>query len=366
MKKLNFSLLAAAVLAGNVMADSSTLEDAFKNGKTSGELSAYFTQADNGGATADSGYSLGSVSLGFETDTMGGVKAAVGFMANTEFSEKEDGDYSAGDEPKAIMNIANLSYANDAVTVILGRQAIDLEWIGDYHEAAVAAITAIPNATIILGYTDKINTSANDGALEDFSKINGTKGAYVADVSYKVNDNVALGAYYMDAPDVFSAAGGKVELTMGELGAVAKYAATSEDTMANDGDIAAIDLSYTTETFGVNGGYITTDNTAGAGSLPALGDNINPFDSGNQVYGADADTWYVGASASVAGFDLGVLYGSTDYDNGGVEETEKEFNFTVEKEVYKNTTLSLLVADIDAEATNDDSTYYSAQLIYSF
>ncbi len=368
MTKIKLSLLTATLLASSLLADSNTLEDAFKNGTTSGEISAYTVSSDNGGTTQDSGYSLGHINLGYETDSLNGFKVAVGFMANHKFSEKENGDYSDGTEPKAVANIANISYANEVLSLTVGRQEIDLEWISDYHEAAVGVITAIPNTTLILGYTDRVSASANDEALYDFTDIgvNGD-GAYVLDATYTINDNIALGAYYMDAEDTFTAVGGKVDFNMNGFGAVAKYTTTDEDvSTTDDGDIMALDLSYSNDTFGVNGGYITTDKTGGIGSLDALGENINPLDSGNQVYGTDADTYYISANYSVSGFDFGAIYGSTDYKNGAVEATEKEFNFTIDKEIYANLSLSLLFADIDAEISDDDSTYYSAQLVYSF
>lgn len=371
MKKLGLSTVTAVLLAGNLFAESTTLEDAFKNGKVNGELSVYGIYSDNKGTTLDSGYSLGSISMGYETDTLNGFKATVGFMANSELSEKENGDYSSIDEPKSIMNIANVSYINDDYTIIAGRQMIDLEWIADYHEAVVGVISNIPNTTIILGHTDKINTSANDGALERFSKFNGSKGASVVDVTYKMDDSLTFGAYYMNARNLFNAFGGKAELSILEFAVSAKYAVTNEDrrnttTNGVDGDIFAVDISYSNDLFGLNTGYITTDKTGAIGSLATLGDNINPFDTGNQVYGTDADTYYIGMNGNLRGFNLGILYGSTDYDNSGIEETEKEFNFTIEKEVYKNTTLNLLFADINAETSNNDSTYYTAQLVYSF
>ena len=369
MKKINLSILTAALLTSNLMADSNTLEDAFKNGKASGEISAYTVSNDNGGTTKDSGYSLGHINLGYETDTLSGFKAAVGFMSSTELDEKENGDYEDGrDVPKALLNIANVGYVNDLFSLTLGRQEIDLEWISDYHEAAVGVITAIPNTTLIVGYTDKVSASANDEALYKFSDIgvNGD-GAYVIDATYTINDNLALGAYYMDAKDTFSAVGGKIDFNINGFGAIAKYTTTDEDVAGTvDGNIAAVDLSYANDTFGVNAGYITTDKDGGIGTLEALGENINPLDSGNQVYGVDAQTYYIGANYSVAGFDFGAIYGSTDYKNGTVDETEKEFNFTIDKELYKNFTVSLIFADIDAHVANDDSTYYSAQLVYSF
>jgi hypothetical protein len=321
MKKLTMSLVAVAALSSVAMADATSLEDAFAKGKVSGEIGAYTTATSNSGTTADSGYSLGSVSLGYETASLNGFKASLGFMASTKLGEKVTGDYGDG-TPKSIMNIANVSYTSDAFTLIVGKQAIDLEWIGDYHEAVVGVVSAIPNTTIILGHTERINTSANDGALEEFSSmlvggaVEMKDGANVLDVTYEIDKTTKVGAYYMNAPDLFSAVGAKVEAEVAGLGVVAKYAQTSEDT-ANaatngvDGSIMALDLGYKVGEIALNGGYITTDSKGAIGSIFALGDNINPLDTGNQVYTTDAKTLYVGASTTVAGFELGGIYGTT-------------------------------------------------------
>jgi hypothetical protein len=243
MKKLTMSLVAVAALSSVAMADATSLEDAFAKGKVSGEIGAYTTAANNGGTSYDTGYSLGSVSLGYETASLNGFKASLGFMASTGLSEKNngsdatkvDGDGNPADDynnaVKSIMNIANISYSNDMGTLIVGKQAIDLEWISDYHEAVVGVVSAIPNTTIILGHTERVNTSANDGALEEFATI-GTNGdgANVLDVTYEIDKTTKVGAYYMDAPDTFSAVGAKVEAEVAGLGVVAKYAKTSEDT----------------------------------------------------------------------------------------------------------------------------------------
>ena len=120
------------------------MEDAFKHGKVSGEIGAY-TKGKNNSGTADTGYSLGSTSLNFETASIYGFKAAMGFMANTSFDEKKAGDYerSLNGNPvvKSIMNVANVSYSDDMFTVIAGKQAIDLEWISDYHETEFFQVT---------------------------------------------------------------------------------------------------------------------------------------------------------------------------------------------------------------------------------
>ena len=47
------------------------------------------------------------------------------------------------------MTEAYLKYAMEGFSITAGRQAIDLEWLGDYNEAVVAAITVIPDTTVV-------------------------------------------------------------------------------------------------------------------------------------------------------------------------------------------------------------------------
>lgn len=362
MKKLTMSLAVSAIVASGAFATS--LEDAFAKGKVSGEIGGYLTSSNNGGTTKDTAYSLGSVSLNYETASVNGFKASLGFMANTKIAEKDD-DYGVN-TPKSIMNVANVSYTSDAFTAIVGKQAIDLEWIADYHEAVVGVVSAIPNTTIILGHTERINTSANDGALEEFHVNPMTeKGANVLDVTYEIDKTTKVGAYYMDAPDVFSAVGAKVEAEVSGLGVVGKYATTSEDGAGvKDGSIMALDLSYSVGEIALNGGYIKAGKDNGAGSITALGDNINPLDSGNQVYTTDATTLYAGLSTSVAGFDLGALYGTTDY--AGAKESEINLSASWECKLVKGLNMSVLYANIAGDTSATDETYYSIQAVYSF
>jgi len=358
MKKLTMSLAVSAIVASGAFAsDATTLEDAFAKGKVSGEIGAYTTAESK----QDTGYSLGSISLNYETATVDGFKASLGFMANTKLDTKNETAFDGA--PKSVMNVANISYTSDAFTAIVGKQAIDLEWIADYHEAVVGVISAIPNTTIILGHTERFNANANDGALGEFAKI-GTDGANVLDVTYAINETTKVGGYYMDAQNVFSASGAKVEAEVSGLGVVGKYATTSEDSGAKDGSIMALDLGYKVGEIALNGGYIATGKDNGIGSISTLGDNINPLDSGNQVYSTDATTMYVGASTAIGGFELGGIYGTTSY--GTSDESELNLSASWECKFVKNLNVSVLYANISGETAAADKSYYSAQLVYSF
>jgi len=359
MKKLTMSLVVSAIVASGAFATS--LEDAFIKGKTTGELSAY-TTADS---KADTGLSLGSISLNYETASIDGFKASLGLIANTKLNSKNDTSFDGA--PKSVINVANISYASDAFTVIAGKQAIDLEWISDYHEAVVGVVNTIPNTTIIVGHTEKFNANAkNDAALSRFNTI-GTKGANVVDATYQINDTTKVGAYYMDAPDLFSAVGAKVETEVNGAGVVAKYATTFEDVAdTKDGTIIALDLSYKVGEIGFNGGFIKAGKNNGVGSLTTLGDNINPLDSvDSKVYNTDAKTLYVGATTTIDRFTLNGIYGTTDYD-ASKKESELNLSASWECKFVKNLNVSVLYANISAESSTDDKSYYSAQLVYSF
>ncbi len=357
MKKLTMSFAVSAIVASGAFAIDTSA------GTISGEIGAYTTS----NSKTDTGYTMGSASLNFETKDMSGFKAALGVMANGKIAEENDADWDDNSED-AVVNVANVSYSNEAFTVIAGRQAIDLEWISDYHEAVVGVLKAIPNTTVILGHTTKKTGNDNYEPLAKFTKFNGTDGASVLDVTYELDKTTKFGAYYMDAPNVFSAIGAKVETEVSGLGIVAKYATTSEDSGAKDGSIMALDLAYSVGEISLNGGYITTGKDNGKGSIDTIGDNINPLDTGDKVYGTDAKTLYVGASTTVAGFELGGIYETTSYDNSGASEKESELNLTAswECKFVKNLNISALYSNISAETSADDSSYYSLQAVYSF
>ncbi|MDY0320460.1 MAG: Opr family porin [Arcobacteraceae bacterium] len=374
-------LATISLFAASSIYAADTLEDAFKGGTTTGELSVYTVSTDNK-TIKDSGYTVGSMYLNYATAELNGFKATFGGRANHLFNEKETDDYWTTDDgkwgdstdtshTKAVVTEANISYANDMVTIIAGRQPIDLEWIGDYHDAVVG-ILAYDKLTAIAGYTKRKMAADPDGRLQKMGDIldkDGKKtGAAVVDLSYAINDNLSVGAYYMDAQDLFSAVGGSVTGSLDALTATAKYAQTSEDdSSVKDGDIVALDLSYAIgEIATIGGGYIKADKEGGTGTIAALGDNISPFEDGNQVYGTDAKTWYLNASTEVAGFGLGALYGETKYLNGTTKEKEKELNLFVDKEVYKNLTASVIYADVKTHDKDDKYNYASLQLTYSF
>ncbi|WP_419769191.1 MAG: Opr family porin [Candidatus Marinarcus sp.] len=360
MKKLSLVACGLLVSTVSVFADSSTLKEAFAKGTTSGDITVYSQHSDNKGGTLDSGYTSGSVGITYETDSLNGFNAKIGFRGNHELSEKEDGDYSSNYANNASITEANVKYEDDNFALIFGRQAIDLEWLGDYNDAVVGVVKAIPNTAIVVGYTNRqaeigIDT---DNKFEEITK----DGAYVVDVKYEGIENVVLNPYVYSAPDVADFYGAKVSYDNDLFGVTAHYAASSEDTQ-EDGDFYNLEARLNLAGVALAAGLFQTDKTVGAGSISAYGDQ-NPFDEGTNVYEADATTYYGSASYTIADLTLTALYGSTEY--GTANATTDELNLIAEYSFTEAISGNITYVDYDDQANSDDFKKVFANVTYSF
>ena len=360
------SLIASGLILSSTMAfGADTIDSAFKEGKVSGSLALYGEKYDHKDGEKDSGFGNGNATVGFETGSFYGLNAKAEFKGNLDLGEVEDGDRENGApfENNSLMTEAYIKYSMEGFALTAGRQAVDLEWLGDYHEAVVAAITAIPDTTVVLGYTQRKAESGID-LSEDFHEFNGNKGAYVIDVKYAGLEGIEFNPYAYSAPDVADWYGLKTTFTADMFGAVAHYAISSEDTQ-DDGSIGHLELNTTIEDFTAAVGYIRTDKDNGAGSMDTVGDNISPFDTGNNTYAEDAKTLYGSVGYSIADIELGALYGETKFD---ADYKEKELNLTVGYSITEALATSLLYGDVNADETNGDvdDKYFLASVEYTF
>lgn len=370
-KGQTISLVACGLLLSSSMAfGADTIDSAFKEGKVSGSLALYGAKYDLKDGGTDSGYGNGNATVAFETGSFYGLSAKAEFKGNLKLGEVEHNDYNDG-APFAnhsLMTEAYVKYTGEGFALSAGRQAIDLEWLGDYNESVVAAITAVPDTTIVLGFANRQAESGID-LSEDFTDINDNKGAYVADIKYTGFQSIEFNPYAYSAPDVADWYGLKTTITTDYFGAIAHYAVSSEDTQ-DDGSIGHIELN--TEVVGISGavGYIKTDKDVGAGSMIAAGDNINPFDSGNLVYNPDARTVYGSLGYTIVDVELGALYGVTTYEADDFKE--KELNLTAGYSITESLSTSILYANIDGDESDisgdatTDQNYVLASVEYTF
>lgn len=342
------------LLSTSIVFGADSVDSAFKEGSVSGSVTAYGIEHDGKGSAVDTSSGFGTINLSYETASYNGLSAKAAFEAGHAMND-------ATLVNDALMTEAYVKYANDMVSITAGRQAIDLEWMGDYHEAVVAAITAIPDTTIVLGYSNQF-TAADEDEIGNFTQI-GTDGAYVLDVKYSGFENIELNPYYYSVPNTADWYGLKAGYTSDMFGLVAQYAASSEE-VGTDGSIGHIEVNTTLSGVSAAIGYIKTDDTAGIGSISAVGDNISPFDNGANTYSSDAKTTYGSLGYSISGVDLGVLYGETDFAANG---EEKELNLSAGYSFTDSLSLGLLFVNYDLEGSSaSDYKEYSATLAYSF
>ncbi|RXJ93419.1 hypothetical protein CRV02_14855, partial [Arcobacter sp. CECT 8989] len=102
----------------------------------------------------------------------------------------EEDDYEGSLAHDALMTEAYLKYAYEFFSLTAGRQAIDLEGLGDYNEAGVAAITAVPDKTIGLGYTVSQAASDEDES-RDLTELT-EDGAEVLEIEYDGIETVVV------------------------------------------------------------------------------------------------------------------------------------------------------------------------------
>jgi len=361
MKKL--SIIASALVLSSAAYAANSVDEAFKNGTVSGDVSVHHQSWDNGTGNKDSGFTAGTFGLNYSTADFNGFTVNAGFRAAHKFGEEENDNFKGDFESNSTMNVANISYANDLVSVTVGRQEIDLEWLGDFNEAVVLATTAIPNTTLVAGYTTRQAAVGND-ELKKFADV--TKdGAYVVDAKYEGIENVMLNPYFYSAKDVADFYGLKAEYNNDVFGVTGHYATSSEKAAnAKDGSIAHAEARTAFAGLELAAGYITTDKDAGVASISAFGDNIDPTEElGDYVYAANTDTMYVSAAYEVAGIGLSALYANADNDT--TNKTDKELTVGASYGITDSLSAELMYIDLSLESDVDKSKTV-ANLTYEF
>lgn len=360
MKKTLSIIASLALAAHSLQADSFDITDALQSGSFSGDVMIYHESID---ATPNAGFSMGSLGFAYESAKFRGFGLSLGFRANNEFDERNDGDYSDGNEPRALLHTANISYEGDGFGAIIGRQELDLEWATDFHEAAVGVFTPLADLTITMGHTIRVGVADPDGPMEGFSKINGNDGAQLLDIAYTGIEGALLKAYMYNANDVATWYGLKGEWDSEMFGFTVHGAQSSEDAAgAPDGAIYHIEGRLNIVSISFSGGYVSTDEDAGIGSMDAIGESINPLEEGNQVYEADARTYYLGAGYEFGSVSLGAMYGETKYGS----DKESEINFSADYAFNDNLSFGGIVADIDAQDSTEDYTKFAINATYTF
>ncbi|WP_263831975.1 OprD family outer membrane porin [Sulfurospirillum oryzae] len=224
LAKLSLAAIVVAGLASSSFA-ADTLADAFKNGKVSGELKAYYFDKDNG-TNSESIFTTG-IMLNYKTASFYGLGANFTFQGSSSpFASDNEKDMFAGTMygPGAVLSEAYISYTIGKTTALVGRMFLDTPLVAssgsrvvkDSFEGAAVINTDLPNTTLIAGYVQKgQDRTDNNGKIGEFTKkfatgslsygelpVNAEDGAYTLAAINKSVPGLTLTAAYAYANDI--------------------------------------------------------------------------------------------------------------------------------------------------------------------
>lgn len=366
MKKLSIAACFALATTTSVFAESGSIKEAISYGVASGDMTVYNKNVNNNSG-ADEGFTNGSLGIAFQTDSFHNVNAKVAFRANHEFAEKREGNYEDEFATDSLMTEFFLQYRDIGVRATLGRQLMDLEWIGDYNEAiTIETKKLIDDIKVTLAYVDRQAESEEDESTE-FSDVT-QKGAYIADFNYEIEeDESEISAYYYNIPDVVDFYGikAKGEFSMFEF--TAHYAASSADKQSGEenSNILNLELEHETSNFEFAVGYIKTDKEASVEQMTTYGDNIDPTEElEDSIYAADSQTVYGKIEYEGSNYEVEAVYAQAKH--GAADNKDKEFTVELEYAFTDALSAEVVYTTTSMQDSADDKDVTEVSLTYSF
>ena len=347
--------LAAIVVAGLTSSSfaADTLADAFKDGKMSGELKAYYFTKDNG--TKDADIFTTGATLSYKTAPLYGF--TLGLTAQSAASPVADDDgkamfnssmYGSG----AVLSESYIAYSLGKTTAMVGRMYLDTPLVAssgsrvikESFEGAAIINTDLPNTTLIAGYVQKFqsrtdkkgntgkftknfttqsgpNVDIDDGAYT-LAAINKSITGLTLTAAYEYADAFLAGAVdggvhigYAEA--LYKGKAGEVGYTLG----LQDYYNKIDDSKTIDNSINAYGIKAGLSYKGINGtvafSQVSDDNVAAGAVLSGLGNGADLLytDSSISSPGYDRDTkaYLVDVNYDInAAANVGASYVETD------------------------------------------------------
>ena len=259
LAKLSLVAMVVAGLASSSFA-ADTLADAFKNGKVSGELRAWYFDRDNGTTAHEDIISTG-VMLNYITDSFYGFRVGATIQSNyAPFADKAEKSMYKGDMygSGAMLSEAYLGYAIGKTDVKIGRQFISTPLVSgsgsrmvkEAFEGAVVVNTDLPATTLIAGYVNKFQgrtstlENTNDvGDIGDFSKI----------YALSTGKGNSVSKAYID--DAYTAA--VINKSLTGLTLTGQYAIANDVAHAGDASVYHLEANYVLPMNGFKLGFDT-------------------------------------------------------------------------------------------------------------
>ena len=357
MKKalILITALTSAILANDAASNSATnsgsagsdnLAEAFKNGKFSGDITAWsesrhINKGQKSTYYANTSYIVGSLGLGYETDFYKNFRLVTGFRGAAPLYERHknfrtlhgtgDSTERIYEHDRTLLSTLYLEYNAYDTSIKIGRQEMVTDWIGRYNDGVRITNNSISNLTLDALWTRAQGRASYKEMWGFTSRNKDHGGVFNVGATYKFDSGFSTKAYVLHASDVFTGAGGKAMFD-GQInddwgaGGMIHYAQSDEKKKKDDGKMfeATAYAKFKDHQFTL--GYTQSGKKIGWGSLNLTGDHIVPFEEGDVMYERDARTIYSMLSTSIEKLSLTGLLGTTSYRLKGGDDTRYKQN----------------------------------------
>ena len=362
MKKGYLSIIAmTAILATSLGA--SSLEDAIKNGKVTGDVSVFLESRDVTKGTpdtyyADTGWAVGSVALGYKTAPYYNFSAGIGFRAAAPLWEDDkhfktyhgtgDSTERIWDGDEVLLSELYLEYNNGKTLVRVGRQEMITDWLGRYNDGVRITDKSFENLTLDFFWTQKQSRASAKEMWGATDRNKDEGGVYNLGATYKTPVGLELKVYGLYADEIFSGLGAKAKYTAKvkdvEWGGMLHYAQSDEEDGREDGKMFEATLFAKMNGYTGTLGYVQTGKKNGWGSFNIAGDQIVPFEEGDAMYEKDVKTFYGMLSTDIQKVNITALYGTTDFTSRATnkEGTQDEISIWASYPFTKSLSATLI------------------------
>ncbi len=369
-------LVSVVVLGASTTVCAGELEEAFKAGTVSGDVSITFESRSQdqeiNAYYSDTAYSVGSVGLEYKTGDFRGFSAAFGARGYRPLWEDESGDAKERfNDNDILISNAYVAFDNNIFHVKAGRQQLFTDWIKRTLDAVSVYANPVENLEVEVLWANKIGRVDNRNAIDSYDTGIDDKGVYKYALAYTFNDMFNAKVFGKTVPDHHDLYGGLVNVDAGNFGGRVQYIETSEEVLADDGEMLEVKAYAKFAGATATLGYIKTGDDVGWGSAAAHGELVVPFEEGDQVYNTagSSETTYLMLSRSFSGVSLTALYGITDYEKANVGYDKSELDIWAGYDITKNLNMAVgfTVTDEDTkDVATTDLTQLNATFAYKF
>ena len=338
MKK---SLILIAALASVAVAGSESLEDAFKNGKFSGDITAWsesrhINKGQKSTYYANTSYIVGSIGLGYETDFYKNFRLVTGFRGAAPLYERHknfrtlhgtgDSTERIYEHDRVLLSTLYLEWNAYDTSVKIGRQEMITDWIGRFNDGVRITNNSISNLTLDALWTRAQGRASYKEMWGFKSRNKKNEGVFNVGATYKFDGGFSAKAYVLHANDVFAGVGSKAmyDCTINDdwsAGGMIHYAQSDEKKIKDDGKMFEATAYAKFQDHKLTLGYTKSGKAIGWGSLNLTGDHIVPFEEGDVMYERDAKTFYAMLDTQIEKLNLTALAGTTIYKLKGGDDT---------------------------------------------